>query len=585
MSLRLAIVGGLILLSGCSYHVAEQTDGLVADMARKSFDLQPPAQPAKLSDAPDKPKGQETPQVVNDLQTVGFLQAQPPAQPAAPANAPPKLQVPEGVPGSEVPLITAKTAAEVKELAAKLYPALPPLPEEPKPAPRPEGPYTLSDLQTIAANNSPALKQAASDVKAAEGALIQASAYANPTIGYTWQPSNNGSTASWQGINFGQSISIGGKMDLAIAAAKQDLNNAQLALKRARSDLSTAVRNAYFGLLVAKETARVNRALAVLTDEVYFTQVKLLLGGQAAAYEPATLRAQAFTARLALQQSITNYDFAWKQVVTAIGLRQLPLSEVAGRIDAFIPYFEYDRVLAHVLQNHTDVLTARNGIEKAKYQLKLAQINPYSDVAFQLSIGKDVSLAPFQWAATGSVGITLPLWDHNRGNIIAAEAALVRAAEQPHTTEQTISQNLQNAYNNYKNALDGLEFYRRYILPDQVRYYRGVLDRRQIDPNAQFGDLVQAQQTLASNVSSYLTILGQIWTSSVSVADYLQTDDLFALAKPEAIPALPDMSQLPPLPCCHPNLVGPATGSCQPPVGANWLPVGTNLPPMNATKP
>jgi outer membrane protein TolC len=38
------------------------------------------------------------------------------------------------------------------------------------------------------------------------------------------------------------------------AAAEMDLRNAQLALKRARSDLATAVRNAYYGLLVARET-------------------------------------------------------------------------------------------------------------------------------------------------------------------------------------------------------------------------------------------------------------------------------------------------------------------------------------------
>jgi cobalt-zinc-cadmium efflux system outer membrane protein len=158
--------------------------------------------------------------------------------------------------------------------------------------------------------------------------------------------------------------------------------------------------------------------------------------------------------------------------------------------------------------------------------------------------------------------MTLPVWDTNKGGIMAAEAALVRAVEQPHATEITLSNNLQNAYNNYKNALDGLEYYRRFILPDQVRYYRGVLERRQVDANAQFGDLVQAQQTLASNVASYLTVLSQIWTASIQVADFLQTDDLFQLAKPEAVPALPDMSHLPPLPDCHPNQIGSPAPAC-----------------------
>ena len=61
-----------------------------------------------------------------------------------------------------------------------------------------------------------------------------------------------------------------------------------------------------------------------------------------------------------------------------------------------------------------------------------------------------------------------------------------------------LTNTLAAAYMNYKTNLDALEYYRRYILPDQVRAYRGAYDRRQIDPNASFGDVVSAQQTLAS---------------------------------------------------------------------------------------
>ena len=97
------------------------------------------------------------------------------------------------------------------------------------------------------------------------------------------------------------------------------------------------------------------------------------------------------------------------------------------------------------------------------------------------------------------------------------------------------------AYLNYKNNLESLEYYRRYILPDQVRAYRGAYDRRQIDPNASFGDVVSAQQTLASNVTTYLQTLSQVWTAVTSVADLIQTDDLFEFARPEAVPPLPEL--------------------------------------------
>jgi hypothetical protein len=127
----------------------------------------------------------------------------------------------------------------------------------------------------------------------------------------------------------------------------------------------------------------------------------------------------------------------------------------------------------------------------------------------------------------------------------------MRASEEPHRVEESLTTTLATAYTGYKNNLDALEYYRKFILPDQVRYYRGVFDRRQIDPSAAFGDLVTAQQTLVTDVTSYLGILGSLWMSVVSVADLLQTDDLFQLGQPLAVPALPDLEGLSSWPCCH----------------------------------
>ena len=144
-------------------------------------------------------------------------------------------------------------------------------------------PYTLADLQRIAAGNSPTLRQAASDVEAARGNLQQAWAYPNPTVSYVASPSSDGSTSGTQGFQLNQTIKTFGKLKLAAASQEKAMQNAELALKRARSDLSTQVRNAYYALLVAKETVRITRALARFTDEVYLFQEDLLeKGGQAA---------------------------------------------------------------------------------------------------------------------------------------------------------------------------------------------------------------------------------------------------------------------------------------------------------------
>src|SRR5262249_11141903 len=150
-----------------------------------------------------------------------------------------------------------------------LYPPLPPLPAEPKPEPGPDGqPYTLAMLQQLAAGNSPVLRQAAADVEAARGNLIQARAYPNPTVGLEVDPSNNGASAGVWGFFVDQPIKTFGKLRLSAASARKALDNAELALKRARSDLATQVRTAYLAVLAAKETVRVSKALAEFTDEV-----------------------------------------------------------------------------------------------------------------------------------------------------------------------------------------------------------------------------------------------------------------------------------------------------------------------------
>lgn len=545
---RVLLLSCALLTSGCLWPVRDKTDRAVAELAARPLDLQPdPVMLRARANATQSggPPAQVVPAA--DLQTTAFMQAQP--RPTLDLNIPPQ------VPGSEAPLIDLRglTPDQAQAALRRLYPELPALPEPPRPLPGPGGkPYTLADLQRLASENNPALRQAAADVQAAAGNLIQARAYPNPAVGFQQDPSNNGSTAGVFGIYIDQVVKVGGKLKLASAAAERDLRNAELALKRARSDLATSVRTAYYGLLVARETVRVSLALARFTDEVYRLQARLTVAsGFAAPYEPATLRAQSYTIRLAYKQAVANSIYAWKQLVAAVGLRQLPLTEVGGAVDRFIPRYDYDTILAHVLRNHTDVLTAQNGVDKARYNLKLAQVTPLPDIEVRFTVEKEVALAPFNWIHTVQIGGPLPLWDRNKGNIIAAQAALVRALEQPHQAEVTLTGNLAAAYANYKTNLDALEYFRRHVLPDQVRYYRGVYRRRQIDPAAAFGDLVQAQQALVTNVTTYLTTLGSFWTAVVQIASLAQTDDLFQLGTAEELPEMPDLEHLPRWPCEH----------------------------------
>jgi Outer membrane efflux protein len=421
---RLLLLSGLLLpLSGCAWAVRQQADQVVRGLAAEPFDVAPeaPRPPAARPGETAASRPRQTTRKLLASASSRPMPVQPPAPaPKAPTDAqatalmgsrrdasrpvvPLKddavlaaawtqpgpgdsgasqrrldLEISPRLPGSEAPrIVLPRDEAAAERAIALLFPELPPLPAEPKPLPGPGGkPYTLADLQRLAAANSPALRQAASDVQAAQGDLVQAGTYPNPVTGYIQDTSAVNNTGGVQAGFVDQPILTGGKMKLGVAMSQKDLDNAVLALKRARMDLATSVRNAYFTLLVDVETLAVTRALAQFSDEIYRLQTGLLKGTQAAPYEPTALRAQAYLNRLAYRQAIASYVYDWKVLVATLGLPQLPLSEVAGRVDRFVPYYDFDEVRAYVLEHHTDILTARNGVKRAQYNLKLAQVTP-----------------------------------------------------------------------------------------------------------------------------------------------------------------------------------------------------------------
>ena len=143
-----------------------------------------------------------------------------------------ELLIPKEIPGSETPLVKLpEQRTERGGAVARFFPKLPPLPEEPTPLPGPNGrPYSLADLQRLAAANSPTLRQAAADVATARGQLIQAGLYPNPTIGYEAGPNANNTATGTQGFFVDQIVKTGGKLKIQSAAQQMNYRNAELAL-------------------------------------------------------------------------------------------------------------------------------------------------------------------------------------------------------------------------------------------------------------------------------------------------------------------------------------------------------------------
>ncbi len=461
-------------------------------------------------------------------------------QPDAPrAEAPhDAFELPPGLPGSErhmlppLPFSEDIPPQERMRLVEEAYPRLPTLPRlalPPDERVAPE-PLTLAELQAMAAENSPLVRRARADVAAAYGAVVQAGLYPNPVVGWQadqWQPgSQPDNNSGQQGAFISQLLVLPAKLSLAQAVAGFNYVNALVAVRRAEVEVASQVRDAYFKLLVARQSVEVSRLLAHSLDEVYHLQLLQVAAGEAAGYEPLQLYAQAMQARNALVRAENAYQAAWQQLASALGTPQLEPATLEGTAEAPPPQFDLEELRARVRAQHTDLLAARNTLEQARTNLRLQQMTPLPNLETYVNVGHDNSNGNDQFQL--QLGMPMPVFNRNQGNIRQAQALVARAAADLRTVEYDLLRQLAEAFARYQAGVRVAAHYRDEIIPSLTQAYQAMVRRYQVEPRVVgFNEIVVAQQNLAAALQDYLAALGGQWQAAVDLARLGQLDELY----------------------------------------------------------
>ncbi|HQR09009.1 MAG TPA: TolC family protein [Gemmatales bacterium] len=452
------------------------------------------------------------------------------------------FELPPGLPGSDAPLIRPPTVppnatpSERDQALKAAYPTLPSIPEHKAPVGQP---LSLSALQQMAAGSNPSLRKAQADAEAAYGAMVQTGLYPNPVVGYQAdqiQPwLSPGANAGQQGAFISQVIKTAHKLSLAQQVAGYDYLNALVAARKTQVDVTGQIRSAYFALLVAQQSVEINRSLVALADEVYLLQRKQVQAGEAAGYEPLQLYAQALQARSAMTQAEANVRSSWRQLAAAVGQPTLAPQPITGRADAVVPEFVLENVQKQIQDLHTDLLTARNKQLQSQANLSLQQAIPTPDLQTNLILQQDTAGHTTQFGF--QVGIALPIYDRNQGNIRQAQAQIASTSDAIPATENDLMSRLAEAMSRYEASKVTAASYRDLVLPNLARAYKAMIRRYQVEPDkVGFNDIIVAQQNLATSLQTYLSSLDAQWKAVVDVANIGQLNDLYEQAVPQTKP-------------------------------------------------
>jgi len=397
---------------------------------------------------------------------------------------------------------------------------------------------TLEELQQMALQNNPTFRQSAANIQAAEGRKKQSGLYPDPTVGYQGEQIRGGSFhGGEQGFFVQQDIVLGGKLGLNRKIFDQELQQAETEAEEQKLRVVTNVRMSYVQALAAQQTLDLRHNLSKLTDDAVETSHQLASVGQADAPDVLESEVEAQQAQLAVTMAEQNQLRVWKALAAVVGNPRLPLMKLEGKLEDTAP-IDADELVGKIVNESPAVRIAELGVKRAEAALARAKREPIPDLQLRggmqqngelLSDGRSVGLQGF-----ADVGVRIPIFNRNQGNIATAKADAERARREVQRVKLVLRERSASVVQNYKFSEAAVDRYKNQMIPRAQKAYE-MYTKKYREMAAAYPQVLIAQRTLMQLEVSYTTALETFATSSLSLQSYLLTDGLEAPSQPGGI--------------------------------------------------
>jgi len=132
------------------------------------------------------------------------------------------------------------------------------------------------------------------------------------------------------------------------------------------------------------------------------------------------------------------------------------------------------------------------------------------------------------------VGVRIPLFNRNQGNIQAAKANIERADLEQQRVQLLLRERSSSALQNYLTAKAAVERYETKMIPQAEKAYQLYLSRYR-NMGAAYPQVLIAQRTLFQLRTDYISSLETLWVSTVTLKGFLLTDGLEAPTPPTEV--------------------------------------------------
>jgi len=390
----------------------------------------------------------------------------------------------------------------------------------------------IEDFEQLAQQNNPTLKQAAALVQNSAGLERQAGLWPNPSVGYQGEQIRGGDFGGGeQGGFIQQNIVLGGKLRLRRNVFDQERKVNEIGVEEQKLNVAGAIRVQFYTALAQLRTVEIRRQLLQVSMDAAATAHQLANVGQADAPDILQSEVEAEQAKLEFDMAQRQYIQAYHQLAAIAGAPTMPLSLLEGDLD-HPPEIDADHIAQTIVQESPSVRRAQQEAARAEAALKRDKREAIPDLSLRAGEQQNLELDPTTGRTVGAqsfatVGIQIPIFNRNQGNVAAAKAELERSQQEANRIKLSLTQAAQPLIQQYLTNKLQAERYRTQMIPRAQRAYELYLQKYR-NMAAAYPEVIISQRTLFQLQESYVQTLAGLWTSAVQLQNYLLVDGLTA---------------------------------------------------------
>jgi cobalt-zinc-cadmium efflux system outer membrane protein len=229
-----------------------------------------------------------------------------------------------------------------------------------------------------------------------------------------------------------------------------------------------------------------------------------------------------------------NYIQAFDTLAATTGKPDVPVSPLEGELTNW-PEINPQQVMETILHDSPSVKRAQEAVTRAEAQLRSARREAIPDLQLRAGIQQDnealneatVLLRPAGVVGFASVGVNIPIFNRNQGNVAAAGTELDRAREEVTRVQLWLRRTAEPLLRSYMAEEVQANQYKSAMIPKAMRSYQLYLDKyRQMA--AAYPQVIISQRTWFQLQVSYVETIEHLWRNAIALQNFTLTDGLQA---------------------------------------------------------